>query len=139
VNSRKLWKAGWLLVLLVLVGCGGQKKTGKVDVAGAVVNSGAQELPLLVLTLNPLEDSNKHDYPSLLVELDGRFQGKCLPGRYQVMVAPLPCRGKGDHGIDGPLLSPSYLKPFSATAFSPLEISIPPQGKMDIAVTLQWD
>ena len=85
------------LALVVFVGCGApHAKLSPVDITGRLTVEG-KPFGNVMLTLHPQDSDVQGQRPTALVNADGVFATRCLPGKYRVTLSPLP-HSPGDAG-----------------------------------------
>jgi hypothetical protein len=147
------WKVrvpAWLLVALVLAapttGCKKKTLPTPVPVKGRVVDADGKPLDRLILFFHPSDKENQVRIPPAVAVNNGRFETKCLPGRYKVTLGVIPAGGHNPMG-GGALADPgkgdnpqleSIPLPYRKPDTSPWEVSIPASGKDDLELRVQW-
>lgn len=81
-----------LLLLLPAVGCGPSQPATKapVDIAGRVATAQGKAVGNVMLTLHPQDADARGEQPMVLVNGDGTFATRAIPGTYKVTLTPLP-------------------------------------------------
>src|SRR5262245_34578976 len=89
------WRvAGLCFVLLLALGCS-KKPPFEVEIAGRAENRSGKALAGFALRFHPDDEINKHGRTLIcLVQADGKFAGKGLPGKYKVTLVK-PAVGSG--------------------------------------------
>jgi hypothetical protein len=121
--------AGCCLVL----GCTGQAPNDPVPVKGKVLYSDGEAAEGVLVRFQPLEDTNKSNFPEAQTKAGGEFSLSCLKGRYKVTVAPIVLAHGGIK--TGPIDAGAIGKgnPFLGQSW---EVKVPEGGKSDVAITV---
>jgi hypothetical protein len=118
---------------LLLPGCKGEVVNDPVPVKGKVLSQDGGGLEGVLVRLEPLEDSNKSNFPEAQTKEGGAFELSCLKGRYKVTIAPIIL---GQGGTKGPQGSGSIGKgnPYLNQS---TEVTIPEGGKSDLVISVK--
>lgn len=134
--------AGLCLLCLLTAGCA-KKPPVEVEIGGTAVDASGKALAGLVLRFHPDDEVNKRGRSlACLVQPDGSFTGKCLPGRYKVtLTKPTAGAGGGDPGA-GVTAAPEKGKPevpsrYSTPATTPWNPTIPEAGTKELKLKVE--
>lgn len=136
------------LALLVLAsGCKKPPPPEPVVLKGRVEYAGGKPVDRMVLTFQPADDAGRGNRPVAAVN-KGRFEVKCLPGRYKVTLAAVPLQHGAAGPAGGPDAAPGKLprpdKPgtipphYANPETSPWDVTVPEGGKDDLVLTVKW-
>jgi hypothetical protein len=131
-----------VFVMLVLaVGCS-KKPLTEVDIEGKALDRSGKPVQGYVVRFHPDEESIKHARTvTCVVQTDGKFVGRCLPGKYKVTLAKIGSAGTADPSAGGVVapekggitVGQNYLSPTA----TPWVESIPADGKKDIELKIK--
>jgi hypothetical protein len=112
-------------------GCKGEAPNDPVPVKGKVLFTEGEGAAGVLVRFQPLDDSNKSNFPEAQTNQGGGFSLSCLKGRYQVTVVPIV----GGHGATntGPMDAGAISKdnPFRGQSW---EVTVPEEGKSDLVI-----
>jgi hypothetical protein len=133
-----------LALALICAGSCKPRQPDPVEVAGRVEWGAGRPLDGVVITFHPDDEANKKgNLLSAPVER-GQFSGKCLPGRYKVTLTSLAGGSRHPAGATDPGSGAAPEKgggaipaQFRNATETPLVVTVPPEGKKDILLTVR--
>jgi hypothetical protein len=121
-----MWRyAGRLLILAVAVlmaGCGPKGPPKEADIAGRVEDAEGKPVAKMSVRFQRAGDDGERSAVICVTQADGKFDGRCLPGNYEVTVRSLATEPG---------------KKADAAPKGTWEIAIPDGGKKDIVLRLE--
>jgi len=133
---RLTWtRVPFVLGMVFIVGCGGNRGPKAVTVKGKVVGPTDKSVGPAVVILWPV-NSTHNSGGNAVCDSDGSFSLQCLPGSYKATVTPI--RPKGDttaprpHGPDSAI--PSQ---FQNELTTTLTVIVPEEGADNVTLSLK--
>lgn len=127
----------YAVVVLFTAGCGSKSIPSTVDpvsVSGSVFDATGKPVANMMLAFRPEDAANQGQRPMVLVNADGKFRTKCLPGKYTVSLTALP-RGAGHAADPAGGLPPE--KGSKETAGASWEVNVLSNGRDDLKLTVK--
>jgi hypothetical protein len=134
------------LVLLGVLACASRKEPAPVTIKGRVEYADKKPVAGMVLIFNPEDDTSRGRVPSFVLDKEGRFQDRILPGRYRATLAAIPA-GVAGGGAAGPAAAPGgkpaasdprdSLRPYRNPQQTPWKVVIPEQGAEELVLTVE--
>jgi hypothetical protein len=125
----------FILVLILLAGCGGNPRPKSVWVHGKVVGPKGKSVGPAVVILWA-ENSKNNPGASSVCNADGSFSLQCFPGNYKTTVSPIRPRGgtatPPPHGPES-AIPDKYQNELTTT----LTLKVPEMGADNIILTLK--
>jgi hypothetical protein len=124
-----------LLIVWTVAGCG-KSPPAAVAVKGRVSRADGKPVTNMLVTFTPRDEQNRATRPTALLDSNGRYEVKCVPGKYKVNLAPIPVQagggspaGSGDGSV-GKVPTRGDLKPippkYRDAETSPWEVIVTP-------------
>jgi len=136
VNHRTL-PVSVAVTVLFAFGCGTKSAPATPDpvsVSGTVCDATGKPVANMMLAFRPEDAGNQGQRPMALVNADGKFRTRCLPGKYTVSLTALP-RGAG-HAADPAAASPPE-KGSKETTGASWEVNVLSNGRDDLKLTVK--
>ena len=129
---------------LLLAGSCKPRQPDPVEVAGRIEWRPARPVDGAVVTFHPADEVNKKGSLLSAPVQAGQFSGKCLPGRYKVTLTPLAVGSLNPAGGTNPGTGAAPDKGggtiptrFRDATETPWDVTVPPEGKKDILLTVR--